>query len=196
MTPKNKISNIMRSLQYDHTCVTSILRNPLVYPGWSLQGFGMLRLYLTKEIRLHVWDSTYQVPNVSLLHDHPWDFTSVVIAGHMENRLYSQGHGTPFQYATILCGPGAGQKTEPQSILLYEYRSEQLDPGCIYHQAAEDIHASFPAPGTVTVVERFFKPDAEHARVFWPMGEQWVSAEPRPATNQEVMSICRKVVGL
>ena len=117
MNTKNKISNLTRSLQYNTTFVQEIIRNPLIYPGWSLQGFGMLRLYLTKEIRLHVWDTAYQVPNVSLLHDHPWDFTSVVIAGCMENRLYSQGHGTPFEFATILCGTGGGIKSAAEEIL-------------------------------------------------------------------------------
>jgi hypothetical protein len=46
-----------------------------------------------------------------------------------------------------------------------------------------------PNPGTVTIVERRFKADTEHAFVFYPRNEKWVSAEPRPATPEEVITI-------
>ncbi len=55
---------------------------------WSLQGFGMLRLYLSKEVRLHVWDDRYAVKNVTTIHTHPWHFRSTVLFGELTDVLY------------------------------------------------------------------------------------------------------------
>ena len=46
--------------------------------GWSLQGLGMFRLYLSHEKRLHVWDARFRTSDVSVIHTHPWHFTSEV----------------------------------------------------------------------------------------------------------------------
>lgn len=193
MKTVNKISNILRSIHADHGCVDEILRHPLDYPGWSLQGLGMLRLYLTKGIRLHVWDTTRQFKDVSLIHNHPWNFTSVVLYGQVENRLYSVGTGTPFMRSKILCGPGGGKVSQPEQIFLKEYATQIIHAGEFYEQGFDEIHASYPSIGAVTVVEQFHTSDPDHAAVFWPKGTEWGSAEPRPATNEEIISICRSV---
>lgn len=191
MTPESTLFSAFRENRYT---LDGILRNPLKFKGWSLQGFGMLRLYLTKDIRLHVWDVTKQVDNVSLIHDHPWDFRSLVVYGHIENKIYtSLANGGLYEYATIQCGPGGGARSETQEILLEQWKSQHLYAGQSYRQISNEIHASYPDSGTVTLVERYFKPDTEHARVFWPKGEKWVSAEPRPATAKEITSICGNV---
>lgn len=192
-----KASNLFKALVADPSSIDEIIYHPREYSGWSLQGFGMLRLNLTKDIRLHVWSQEHQVKDVSLVHDHPWDFNSAILHGEMENRLYNQfagpASGAPFQYATILCGPGGGKRSENQECFLEEYHRITFKRGQTYYQESDIIHASFPKTGTVTLVERYFKPDTEHARVFWPKGEQWVSAEPRPATAAEILDICQSV---
>lgn len=33
---------------------------------WSLQGFGMLRTYLSFDMRLNIWNRQFRIPNVSL----------------------------------------------------------------------------------------------------------------------------------
>lgn len=50
--------------------VKTILSNPENFK-WSIQGLGMLRVYLSDEVRLHIWDSRFKVPGVSPLHNHP-----------------------------------------------------------------------------------------------------------------------------
>jgi len=40
--------------------------------------------------------------------------------------------------------------------------------------------------GTVTLNERTRVGTGEHARVFWPAGEDWVNAKPRQATPREI----------
>lgn len=163
---------------------------------WSFQGFGMLRLYLSDNLRLHVWDNTHAVPNVSLVHNHPWDFNSEVICGKITNVRYSESpRGSPFKYATILCGPKGGKCSEEKEIfLLQEKNPSSYTRKSEYYQSADEIHKSIPENGTVTLVERMFKPDTDHALVFWEKGNEWVSAEPHRATVAEIDSAVPKVM--
>ena len=64
--------------------VSFILDHP-ADDGWTLQGLGMLRLYLTPTLRLHVWDSRYAVEGVSTMHNHSWHFSLYVVAGEIQN---------------------------------------------------------------------------------------------------------------
>jgi hypothetical protein len=173
-----------------------ILRNPygLGKEAWSLQGFGMLRLYMPeKALRFHVWDSRFAVPNVSLHHDHPWEFRSLIVAGQLRNIRYKRYGadelvlGDVFMEQTIQCGPGGCAKGDPTSVKLIEQGLETYHVGDWYHQTADEIHISKPEDGSVTIIDRTFNEDAEHARVYWQ--GTWVSAEPRPATEDELRSI-------
>jgi hypothetical protein len=95
---------------------------------------------------------------------------------------------------TIQCGAGPTEKGvigEATPVWLEESRKERYVAGSMYTHSATDVHESRPAPGTVTLVMRTFdQPDTEHARVYWPAGTDWVSAEPRPAHPLEVQEVC------
>lgn len=169
--------------------VKSILENAAAFK-WSLQGLGMLRLYLSTEVRLHVWDSRYAVQDVSTMHDHPWSFDSIIVAGWVDQYRYTMDpKGDVFMFSVLQCGPGGCAKTQPAPIWLTKGPCESYQEGGTYHQRHDEIHESIPEDGTVTIVTRTFREDTEHARVFWPNGTAWVSAEPRPATIEEVKDI-------
>lgn len=160
---------------------------------WSIQGLGMLRLYLSDETRLHIWDDRYKIADVSPLHDHPWSFESEVVAGRVRQFRYTEVPGeekgaAKFNYATIKCGEGAFTVTEPKTIWL-AHKFEVIHQGERYTQHKDEIHESLPCDGTVTLVHRKFHPDREHARVFWQGDGGFVSAEPRTATYAEVKAI-------
>lgn len=185
--------------------VKKILERPLGH-DWSLQGFGMLRLYLSKTVRLHVWNSSKAVPNVSVIHTHPWHFDSHVIAGQIINvryvisDVYPGRACVPHQYAKILCGMGGGiakgeLKEERGVKNLCELPLEIYKEGATYTQSADEIHKSLPTDGTVTIVTRRPLDDPDHAYVFWEKGD-WVSAEPRKATDDEVMEYCQAALKL
>lgn len=173
--------------------VKKILENPLGH-CWTLQGLGMLRLYLDDGLRMHVWDDRYQVNDVSQMHTHPWNFKSTVVAGEVENLLFIESsdlneEAIPYNKQKILCGEGGHLIDEPEKIWLVARRPQWYPEGYTYMELAEQIHVSRPKRGTVTIVEREFLEDNDHAYVFWHDGE-WVSAEPRPALNDEILSIC------
>lgn len=173
---------------------------------WSLQGFGMLRTYLDegKNLRLHAWDSRFKVEGVDELHTHPWNFHSDVIAGRVVNTRFERkmigkgfaidGEG-PFREQEILCGPGGcATDAEPAIVALKPLSGEMYSEGDNYSQLAHEIHRSSPLDGTVTIVRREFLDDDDHAFVYIPVGEEWVSAEPRGATAPEVEAITRNAL--
>ena len=175
--------------------VRLILMHPLQYE-WSLQGFGMLRLYLPNDRRLHVWSSDHAVEGVSTIHTHPWHFTSTVLSGQVEDVLYCNPPcvriaSRPYRVARILCGEGGGIEGDPagRPTRLGTCARVVYLPGQQYRRRASDIHSSNPKPGTVTLVERKPLADCDHAEVYWPDGGDWVSAEPRRATPLEVAEI-------
>jgi hypothetical protein len=189
----------MESLSYTalRLMAKAILQQANAYK-WSLQGLGMFRLYLSSELRMHVWDPGFAFPGASPMHTHPWDFNSCVVAGELTQTRFTQvgmdalgetRYGTaPYRRSLLLCGEGGCQMEEPSLIYLQEHRQESYGPGSWYSQRAEEIHWSRPEVGTVTLVFRTFREDLnrDHAYVFWPEGEEWGSAEPREAKHDEV----------
>lgn len=179
--------------------IEKILRRSDAY-DWSIQGLGMLRLYLSPALRLHVWDQRYRITNVSPIHDHPWAFESEVVAGAVRQVRYIPGLSRDlggftltFKYATIKCGEGAHTLSEPQTIHL-QPMYEEFREGEKYMQKADEIHESQPEDGTVTLCLRTFGQNRDNARVFWRGDGDFVSAEPRPATPDEVAQITQNAL--
>ncbi len=192
----------MRDYTFTRAAVTAILEHWHSYE-WSVQGFGMLRTYLDagKKYRLNIWHGSLAGLDVSIIHDHPWDFTSVVLGGTFTNIRYhvcspmtgmscGDPEGMLFYRQRIKTGEGGGPDGPMETVALRADRPEVVQPGYVYNQRAEEIHASFYVDGSVTLNERWKRPDSEHANVFWPFGQEWVDAEPRKATTKE----CTRVI--
>jgi len=177
---------------------------------WSLQGFGMLRLYLPGDIRVNIWDNRYQVPGVSLIHNHPWDFQSLIVSGKLINVRFIQlgteerssenltrqlGPRMLYNVADIVPGEGGGLMTETQStIALRAAPGEFYCPGDSYYQSAREIHQTTPDTGTITINIRTNRNPVDRCLTLWPKDKEWVSALPRPAEDYEVKDICTKAL--
>lgn len=157
---------------------------------WSYQGFGMLRYYLAPDWRLHIWDPDRAVDGVSTVHTHPWSATSHVLSQGMADIQYrwvsDPGGDTARQ--RILCGEGGGLKGDSEFGRLVRFSGSvmTLSPGATYSFSADTIHRSVPDRGAVTLLQRIFSDDSDHADVFFNRRAGWGSAEPRPATPEEV----------
>lgn len=181
--------------------VQTVLERPAGFK-WTVQGFGMMRTYFggpDKMWRLNVWDSKLAVDQVSVIHDHPWDFTSWILAGEFTNTRFrpwpfSGMTARLYDWAVIRTGEGGGPEGEGGRMWLEPQPPEVYLPGHSYRQRAKEIHFSSFIDGTVTINQRIRLPDGEHARVFWPAGQSWVSAEPRPATLNEVCDTCERAL--
>lgn len=166
--------------------VRRMLDNPNQFQ-WSVQGLGMLRAYINERLRLHIWSPSDAVENVSVIHDHPWHFTSQILWGSVKNILYSivEGEATHHE-VRIKCGAGSCVVSDKSDVKLMIHSNQLYEAGDIYSQKGYWLHESQPEDGTVTLIEREFLGDSEHAMVYFPRNTEWVSAEPRPATKEEV----------
>lgn len=172
---------------------------------WSIQGFGMFRLYLSDEVRLHIWDSTYKVPNCTLIHDHPWNFYSEIIAGVLYNTRYDISdprfstatsflEGKDYDEVTIKAGEGAVVISQPRQVLLFAKPKESYNDNCNYTQNANEVHETSAEIGTVTLVTRTMREDKhrDHAKVYCVPGVGFISAAPRAATFEEISGAARR----
>ena len=169
-----------------------ILHHPHEYK-WSVQGFGMLRTYLDADHvwRLNIWTDRLKVPRVSTIHDHPWSFTSWIMAGALLNTRYTHYSvptpgATEYLESVITPGEGGGIQephVEPPRIWLFPYSRELYAPGCSYSQTADAIHETMYANGTITINKRR-RGSLDAARVYHQ--GPWVSAEPHAASVEEI----------
>ncbi len=177
--------------------VHKILERASCYP-WTLQGFGMFRLNLGKLGRIHIWNTDYAVKNVSVIHTHPWNLHSMILSGKLTNVIYrEQAHGINAHWRSeIQTGEGGGLKGDPVAVTLGVHQLETYGAGQWYWQSANEIHESRPANGTVTVVRRPKGPPDEKALVYWPLGYEWVSAEPRPVTADIINLVAKHALSM
>lgn len=180
--------------------VQAVLKSPHNLRG-SVQGLGMMRTYLSDEIRLHIWDKSLKIPSVTPLHDHPWHLDSHIVVGELrQNRFRIVPQGTPsaeeFNTTTIKCGEGACTLTDTIQVMLRRKPLEVYREGEEYRQHKNEIHESFPVDGTVTIVTRKFTANRDAARVFWKGTGAFISAEPRGATSVEIERITERSLNL
>lgn len=167
-----------------------ILQNAVQFK-WSLQGLGMLRLHID-DVRLHVWDTRFAFPGATPIHDHQqWALHSTILSGCMMNYRYLETNvgGESYMYKTIRAGYGTFDLHESRAIQLIRQPVEFYYLGQSYSQEPFEIHESRPDPGTVSVMLKMSTTNAQDARVFWPAGTEWGSAEPRAATIDEVQQM-------
>jgi hypothetical protein len=151
---------------------------------WKLQDTGVLGLWLDpgRRYRLHVWDPGSGT-NDELVHDHPLDLTSTVVAGEITNTRYEEDPGgDEYRRDRYVVGDEAHRRTD--SVRL-RGTSTTYRPGESYHQAAPELHASAQIPGTVTVV-RFTAVEVPVVTVCRRPGTPWVSGAARAAEAREV----------
>lgn len=164
----------------------------------SVQGLGMMRIYLSEGVRLHVWHHDLEVFGVTKIHEHPWDFESLVICGELENYRYLKSDEKVkdtecYVQDMLLCGTGNLAHREHLCWLGSYHPSGKPNtyvPGGTYSQRYDEIHRTDFVDGTVTLIRRnFVNDDRDHAYVYWPDNRRFVSAEPRSATPQEILRV-------
>ena len=116
-----------------------------------MQDIGLMSLRLDdrREYRLHVWDRApaWGKPPV---HDHPYDFTSTIIAGEMANARYEVDPAGD-EYVRFRFPPGAKGERRSDPVTLSSAATVFAE-GDQYRQLAHELHAGWPQPGTVTAI--------------------------------------------
>lgn len=186
--------------------VMSILDHATAFK-WSLQGMGLLRLYVRDIGRIHIWDETLRFPHVSMIHNHSWDLKSTIVGGVLTNRKYvpvdmpfdvpananRANHCAKYHTKLFITGYEGRPVDEQKDVWLTPLSPETFVPGTFYIQSAHEIHETDAVDGTVTILER--QDDAEgHANIYWPAGTEWGTAVPRPATDAEIIQGVKKAL--
>lgn len=170
--------------------IEEILKNPFNYK-WELQGFGMLRTYIEEDTRLQIWSKNHIVENVTDIHTHPWDFTSIIYQGEIINHTFGEHDlnssvvGEKFDRCLILTGEKAYVK-EKTPIKLNKWTLQRYKKGEVYFHAKNIPHRINFVDGTITIlIKRSINPDSL-AYSYVKDKEEWVSAAPRIATIEEI----------
>jgi hypothetical protein len=166
--------------------VRTVLEHAEDYP-WTMQELGLLGLRLDthREYRLHVWDSSSYVGEPPV-HDHPFDFTSMVIAGEMTNTRYEED-ASGDEYHRWRYTPSQENARVADTVRLTGVATT-VTAGDEYSQRAHELHDSRQSPGTVTIIRMTFRAISS-LTVCNRRQESWVSERSRPATLDEVKRI-------
>jgi hypothetical protein len=162
--------------------------------AWRMQEIGLLGLRLDdhREYRLHVWDPTYSDGDPPV-HDHPYDFTSMVVAGEVINTRYVECLDG-VEYCRRRYFPDDENNRRTDTVRLWATASK-FTAGDHYCQRAHELHDSRQLPGTVTIIRQVFK-DVSELTVCRRDDSTWVSGQARPATSDEVKTITTKALEL
>ena len=174
--------------------VRTILEHAEDY-AFTMQDIGLLGLRLddTREYRLHVWDASDGVGD-PVIHDHPFDFTSTVIAGEMTNTRYEEDPAG-VEYRRERYVPPNEDARRADTVRLSGTATTHT-AGSSYLQLAHELHDSRQLPGTVTIIRRTFEKDARELTVCGRGEAAWVSGESRRATPDEVKRITASALEL
>jgi hypothetical protein len=185
-TGADRLEDEAMDISMNRALVRMILEHAEDYP-WTLQDIGLLGLRLDdrREYRLHVWDSSYSVGELPV-HDHPFDFTSTVIAGEMTNTRYEEDPSGVEYHRMRYLPPNEDARTTDTVRL--SGTATTFTAGERYSQRAHELHDSRQLPGTVTIIRRSFK-DVPELTVCTRGEDEWVSGESRPAAPEDVKRI-------
>lgn len=163
---------------------------------WSIQGFGMLRLHLRDDARIHIWDKSLRYPNVSMIHNHSWDLRSEIVVGELRNARFVESNcGPHFIRRRLVTGYKTKMVSAEESIRLQIVNGvEHYIAGETYSQLAHEIHSTDAEDSTVALMHRNEHQGDGTADVFWPADKKWGTAKPRIATDAEVEVITDRVL--
>ncbi len=171
--------------------ILTMLQHAEEFP-WRMQDIGLMSLGLDdrREHRLHVWDPSRWTEEPPI-HDHPYDFTSTIIAGEVTNTRYHEDPaGDP--YVRFRYAPGAEDGRRSDAVRLSSTVTTFTE-GDRYHQVAPELHASGQRPGTVTAI-RCAWVEAPELTVCVRDEGSWRSGRGRDATPEEIKEFTAKAL--
>jgi hypothetical protein len=157
-----------------------------------MQDIGLMGLRLDdrREHRLHVWDPTYCTEEPPI-HDHPYDFTSTIIAGELTNARYEEDSAGD-QFVRFRYSPGAEGERRSDSVRLSP-TATNFSASDQYRQLAHELHSSWQQPGTVTAIQCQWV-DVSELTVCVREEGSWRSGQGRGATRDEIKHFTAKAL--
>jgi len=158
-----------------------------------MQDIGLMSLRLDdrREHRLHVWDPSCGGDGEQPVHDHPYEFTSTIIAGEVTNTQYEERNAGD-EYVRFRFSPGAEGERRSDAVRLSS-TATIFNEGNQYHQLAHELHASWQQPGTVTAIRCQWVETPQLTVCVRDEGS-WRSGQRREATRDEIKAFTAKAL--
>jgi hypothetical protein len=188
---RDRVEDLVNSNSLDKVLVRNILEHAHGY-SWTMQELGLLGLRLDdrREYRLHVWDPGHRIGG-PVIHDHPYDFVSTIVAGELTNVRYEEDP-TGVKYLRDRYSP-PNEDLRSSDFIQLAPRAETHREGDEYAQLAHELHDSHQLPGTVTIIRMTFR-DVNELTVCRAEDAPWISGVSRPATSEEVEAITSRAL--
>jgi hypothetical protein len=182
------LTMITASVQLD------MVNRALTFPDefkWTQQGLGMVRTKLTRALRLHIWHPSFLVEAASKVHNHPWNFTSRILAGRLSDITFTYQDLAPQMVVNVIeCGANAHVKdTFIGHIAVDQIRSYKK--GDCYSMFKEEFHStSIGITGCLSLIDRDLSSwENDDAEVLTYPNEEWVSAAPVDLSPERIRQI-------
>ncbi len=143
--------------------IEKLLNNPRQFGDPRLHGNGFIQLDLAKDLWLHVWASWLPRQQVSVeIHDHRYDFWSIVILGTLVNTVYDTKTGDGYQiYKAMQREEGEDTELvpadihgEPATVDIAIRHSDVIRAGNHYTFKALDFHETNHQGLTATIMRK------------------------------------------
>ena len=153
---------------------------------FAMQKLGVLRFQVPTDEHpdraLHLWNRDLKDRSASDIHSHPFDFSSIVLAGRIVNTQYEAVGRFKGPYFGWVIRPGPNVTvTDRKQYALLLHDVDTIFAGSSYRMDASEIHHTAFEDGTVTVVTKRRGKLADEAMVF-DRNEEWGNAAPEFAT--------------
>ena len=160
--------------------------------NWRMQDIGLigLRLDERRQYRLHVWNPSLSAGDPPI-HDHPYDFTSAIIAGELTNTRYVE-NSVGDEHIRFRYSPPDEERRRSDTVRL-SAAAEIFREGDEYSQLGHELHASWQQPGTVTLI-RCSWGAARELTVCLRDEASWRSGQARDATRAEIKAFTAKAL--
>src|SRR5690606_6234880 len=152
------------------------------------------------EPRLQVWDQRLACWGNNAIHDHPWAFESTTYAGLLFNQRFDVATERPEEWdepnghVTDISPGTRGGRLAARPVVACRITSQPMEVyslGDRYSQTHREMHLTRYQQGTVTLIERFGREEADIARVAWfgEAHEQPPFVNPYAAASEMVETV-------
>lgn len=140
---------------------------------WTHEPGGFMRTCLAPDMVMNVFDASLVHEGATLIHTHPLDFTSMILAGELRHfrhtrygRAAAPAGAQPYGYQDFdVEFKGA---SPAKGCFLVEEPMEVYHAGDTYQVLSHEIHRVGTEDGTITVLTREYITKPTGSTTFWP----------------------------
>ena len=142
-----------------------------------------------EELRLHVWVNTYEKHDNNLqIHDHSFDFESIVINGAINNKKYKVlkiENSEGYIYDVKFRNEKSRLINNIDNCSINQTKSDNIKSGEFYFMRSDEFHESINTKDLTITLLKIIKSGNKIARVFSPKKLRTLSSFERSTLPQE-----------